>query len=49
MGARVYAGKPVNRKMKMKLKNGRWHLPHGPVVKTALPMQEPGFDPWSGN
>ena len=24
-------------------------FPAGPVAKTVLPMQGPGFDPWAGN
>ena len=26
----------------------RQDIPSGPVVKTLLPLQGPGFDPWSG-
>ena len=26
-----------------------WDFPGGPAATTVLPMQEPGFDPWSGN
>ena len=31
------------------VREGERNFPGGSVAKTLLPMQRPGFDPWSGN
>ena len=44
--ARLVTGKMDNLDLKLEIFGD---FPGGPVAKTTLPMQGPGFNPWLGN